>query len=881
MEDIPSRASCANLQRVKQAESRRDVQIWTPDQRLRVFISSTIVELAEERRAALRAISTLRLTPVLFELGARPHAPRELYRAYLAQSDVFIGLYWQQYGQIVTGMKVSGLEEEFKLSRDLPRLMYVKTPAPNRDPRLEELLSRLKAETSYRRFATAAELDRLVRDDLATLLSERFARPRGATPNAALRGRRPLPVSATSLVGRKDAIAELAGLVGQPDARLVTLTGPGGVGKTRLAIAVGERLLKRFGPCVAFVPLDTATRGEQALAAVGQAVRAELGGASVFESLVERLGDTPWLLILDNLEQVVDVARDLDALLTRCPSVAILATSRMALRLRAEREYPVPPLELPDISTSAKLDELEASPAVALFVDRAVTVRHDFALTKKNAESVLAICRRLDGLPLAIELAAARTRLLEPDAILRRLETSLDTLGTGTVDMPARQHTLRATVEWSVGMLDETERSMLETMAVFVGGWTIEAAALVAGLDENESLELNEALARHSLVHIDNTPLGPRARLLDTIREFVAERLARREDFADIERRHADCYRVLAEQSDERLRGAVGHQSLHECLHAEFRNLAAAVEWYLVHDRKPLPHLFRVLWPFWEIQDYMRRAQGWVQRLMSAGDDFDLQGRAEMLWAAVVTANELGDDAAVLTAREQLSQILDHIRDPGLHAVSLLAMAWTSPIVGDVERALREASGSLNELRNLDEPYWLGVALVTSGFLETAVGHHIVALTHFREARGLAERFDNTWLAAISELWQGILALRGNRPDDARASFDEALDLAVSTHSTRAVALCLIGCARFAVTTGDAQKAALLKGAAQGLRKRICLRVWPPLRRDEQEFDAELRQALGTEQFDKLCAEGARLNEREAVAVARSQRIDRIHSAGA
>ena len=144
---MPSRASCANLQRVKQAESRRDVQIWTPDQRLRVFISSTIVELAEERRAALRAISTLRLTPVLFELGARPHAPRELYRAYLAQSDVFIGLYWQQYGQIVTGLKVSGLEEEFKLSRDLPRLMYVKTPAPNRDPRLAELLSRLKAET--------------------------------------------------------------------------------------------------------------------------------------------------------------------------------------------------------------------------------------------------------------------------------------------------------------------------------------------------------------------------------------------------------------------------------------------------------------------------------------------------------------------------------------------------------------------------------------------------------------------------------------------------------------------------------------------------------------------------------------------------------------
>src|SRR5262249_41088631 len=203
------------------------------------------------------------------------------------------------------------------------------------------------------------------------------------------------------------------------------------------------------------------------------------------------------------------------------------------------------------------------------------------------------------------------------------------------------------------------------------------------------------------------TPLGPRARMLETIREFVAERLARREDFADIERRHADYYRILAEQSDERLRGAIGHESLYERLHAEFRNLAAAVEWYLVHDRRPLPHLFRVLWPFWEIRDYMREAHGWVQRLISAGDDFDVQGRAEMLWAAVVTANELGDDAAVLSARKQLRQLLDGIRDPVLHVVSLLAMAWTSPIMGDFEGALQEATESLNELRSLDEPYWL------------------------------------------------------------------------------------------------------------------------------------------------------------------------------
>ncbi len=864
-------------------ESRPKGLIRTPDQRLRVFVSSTMGELAEERRAALHAISTLRLTPVLFELGARPHSPRELYRAYLAQSDVFIGLYWQSYGRVGSGMSVSGLEEEFELSHDLPRLMYVKTPAPDRDPRLTGLLSRVKQQTSYRTFGTASELDQLVQDDLATLLSERFAAVPPATPGAepwpgTPAKRRTLPVGATSLVGRETAIEELAGIVGQPDARLVTLTGPGGVGKTRLAVAVAERLSDRFGPCRAFVPLASATQPEQVLAAVVQAVQAEIGAAgSALESLTERLGETAWLLILDNVEQVVDAAPDIDGLLTRCPGLAILATSVKVLRLRAEREYPVPPLRLPDDSTSTKLDELEAFPAVALFLDRARMVRRDFALTNENAEAVVAICRRLEGLPLAIELAAARTRLLEPDGILRRLATSLDALGTGTVDLPERQRTLRATVEWSIAMLDEAERSFLETVAVFTGGWMLEATGAVAGLDENRSLELNEELARHSLVHIDNTPLGPRARMLDTVREFVVERLAARADVTEVRRRHADYYRTLAEQSDRRLR-ASGHSELLERLHGEAGNLDAAVEWYLENDRKPLPHLFRMLWPFWEFRDHMREAHGWVQRLMPASDDLDPQARAELLWVSLVTANELGADPVVLSARERLAQLLDGIHDPGLHAVSLLAMAWASPIVGDFDRAVREASGSLGELRGLDEPYWLGVALITTGFALVNVGRHNEARSHFQEAREMADRFGNTWLLAIARIWLGTLAIWGDRPDDARPALDEALDLALSTHSSSLVSLCLVGFARFASRKGDAEKAVLLSGAAEGLRGRVGLKVWPPLRRGEAELAAELREALGTERFEKIRADGARLNQREAVAAARDGRVEGIPS---
>jgi predicted ATPase len=411
------------------------------------------------------------------------------------------------------------------------------------------------------------------------------------------RGPRPLPVSTTSLVGREQAIDELAGLLARPGVRLVTLTGPGGVGKTRLALAVGEREGGRFGSGAVFVPLAGVTQPELVVGGIGRAVGADLAGTGApLQALAEQLGDGRWLLILDNLEQATGAARDLDELLTDCPGVVMLATSRTVLGLRAEQEYPVPPLPLPAGlpagPTGMPLQELMASPAVALFVDRARAVWPGFVLTEGNAAAVVAICRRLEGLPLAIELAAARTRLLDPGALLDRLSKSLDALGTGAADLPERQRTLRATVEWSVGLLDDAERSLLETVAVFTSGWTVEAAAEVAGLAEDRTLELTEALARHSLVQLDRTVRGPRVRMLETIREFVAERLAARPDAAEVARRHAGYYRALATQVDRLLRGA-GQDEWAEQLQAETGNLAAAVRWYLANDREPLPHHLR------------------------------------------------------------------------------------------------------------------------------------------------------------------------------------------------------------------------------------------------------------------------------------------------
>ena len=851
--------------------------IRTPDQRLRVFVSSTLGELADERRAVSRAISALRLTPVMFELGATPHPPQDLYQAYLAQSDVFIGLYWQRYGWIGPGMEISGLEDEFNLSTGKPRLLYITAPAPDREPRLDAMLDRIRDEAtaSYRAFGTPAELARLVRDDLAVLLSEQFAaarRPAAEPPPAHARGPRPLPADMTSLVGREQDIGEVTSLLGPPGARLVTLTGPGGIGKTRLAVAIGERLRGRFGGGTVFVPLAAVTDPGLVLPSIGRAVGVDVAGTGApLDFLVELFGDDPWLLILDNLEQVVEASGDLDELLARCRGVAILATSRIVLGLRAEQEYPVPPLPLPAGADAAPVDELTASPAVALFVDRARAVRPGFALTQGNAAAVAEICRRLEGLPLAIELAAARTRLLDPRALLDRLAKSLDALGTGAADLPERQRTLRATVEWSVGLLDDAERSLLEITSVFAGGWTIGAAAQVASLEEDRAIELSEALARHSLIQLDYTGPAPRSRMLETVREFVAEQLAARADIAEIERRHAEYYRALAEQAEQPLRDA-GLSEWLEQLEADAGNLAVAIRWHLAHDPAPLPHLFMVLWPFWSTRDLLSEARPWVEQLLPAVGSLDTQAQAELLWTAAEIATEVGDDAAALAARQRLGPLLAAIEDPLLHAACQLVMAWTSTINGDFDGALREASASLEEFRGQDEPFETALAAFTTGSLETAVGRYDDALRHLREARDLAERFDSIWLAAGSRVQLGILDIAQRRPEQARALLHEALDLSLAARSVQFVSQCLAAFAQLAMAEGDPEQAALLEGAAQGLRQRVGLLAWPMLRPGETELVAQGRQTLGADRFDQAFASGSRLSQHEAAATVRDRR---------
>jgi len=842
-----------------------------------VFVSSTLGELAAERRAVERAVAALRLTPVLFELGARPHPPREVYQAYLAQSDVFIGLYWQQYGKLVPGRQVSGLEEEFDLSSELPRLLYVKSPAPDRESKLADLLDRIKADSaaSYRYFRTPTELARLVRDDLAVLLSERFtASPATAGAVHRAEGPRPLPAAATPLLGREQSIGEVAALVTDPQVRLLTLTGPGGVGKTRLALAAGERLRDRFGGGTAFVPLGAVSDPGVALAGIARAVGADLSGAGpLLDALVEQIWAEEWLVILDNLEQLADVARDLHELLTRCPGLRLLATSRMALGLQAEREFPVPPLQLPPDPATASLDDIAATPAVALFVYRARAVRNDFALTAANVSAVTHICRRLEGLPLAIELAAARIRLLDPAALQERLCRSLDALGSGAVDAPERQQTLRATVEWSMSLLGDAERSMLEITAVFTDGWTVNAVAQVAELCEDRALELTEALARQSLIQPYGAEPEPRSRMLETVREFVTERMDARADAGEIRRGHARYYRALAERAAGPLRRG-GHDEWAGRLDAEAGNLSTAVRWYLVHDPGPLPGLFDALLPVLAYNDnFIAEARSWIQELLPTADSLDSQASAQVVLAAAVTAREL-DDAAALAARDRLRSLLNTIREPYLHAASQVAMAQASAITGNLDDAVHEAAAGLNELRGQYEPFWTAMALISLGTIEVALGRYDDALSHLGEMSDLANRFSDARFVAAAQLMLGSLALARGRLDEAVEELDKALDLNLALSNTRNVSVSLAAIAQLAFAEGDAERSALLAAAAEGTRRRAGLRVWPTMRAGQAELAAQVRHALGDERFDELSAAGARLSQREAAAAVKSPRGD-------
>ncbi len=598
--------------------------IRTPDQRLRVFVSSTLQELADERAATREAITRLHLTPVLFELGARSHPPRTLYRAYLEQSHIFVGIYWQRYGWVAPDMELSGLEDEYRLSGQKPKLIYVKTPAAEREPRLTAMLDDIKQDSavSYKPFNSAAELGQLIENDLAVLISEQFemaqllvaGRSEPGNGGAARRLDN-LPAPSTPLVGREHQIEEICELLARRDTRLVTLHGPGGIGKTRLAMEVGRRVCERYEDGVCFVALANVDDPKQVAPAIVLALGLrESQGTPVLDSLKLALRDKHLLLVLDNFEQVVDAAPLIADLLEASPRLSVLVTSRSVLHLRGETGYPVPPLSLPPppsegapSDASQPLDQYEA---VRFFIERGRAVSVRFTVTAENLKTIAHICRRLDGLPLAIELAAARINLLTPEAILARLSrvpsaagetgsagSPLQLLTSGARDLPARQRTLRDAIDWSYNLLTPPEQKLFVQLSVFVGGCTLDAVEAVCDAGGGDALEILSSLVDKSLVRQGISADGePRFMMLETLREYAMERLEAGTAAADVRRRHADFYVSLAHQSRTEMRGRRQREWI-AVLAREDDNLRAALRWLI--DQGDAVTVAEVGWSTW------------------------------------------------------------------------------------------------------------------------------------------------------------------------------------------------------------------------------------------------------------------------------------------
>ena len=689
-----------------------------------------------------------------------------------------------------------------------------------------------------------------------------------------------LPLQLTSFVGRADDIARVMQSLG--DHRLVTLTGPGGSGKTRLALQVASELLRRFDDGVFFVDLAPLSDHAQIPSAITQALgMRDQQGRELIDTLVDGVAAADVLLVLDNFEHMLPGAWVAERLLGAAPKLRILATSRAPLRLYGEQELPVPPLALPDLDDAEELTLLSRYEAIALFIERARAASPEFALSESNARAVADICGRLDGLPLAIELAASRIKVLTPQAILSRLRAGPDLLAATARNLPPRQRTLRATISWSHGLLAEPEQRLFARLSVFRGGVSLEALEAVGNPEGDlgvDTLDGLISLIDNSLVGKTETRNGdPRFGMLETIREFAGELLAAEGDEAATRRRHADYFLALAHAGEPHLTADDQVPWLNRFEH-EHDNLQAAFQWALeVGQPERGADAAAAMWRFWQQRGYLSVGRRWLERLISSSgpDATPILARAHL--AAGSIAYYQADNETTDQQYRKALAIYQALGDRHGVAEAVYNLAFVPGPSLDTDIEWRIGPGNIDALRDAMDRFealgdLAGVAKAKGNmamFLG-GLGDHQSAVPLLEEAiasfRELHDRFHLVHvLAAFAQGKQQL-----GDPAAARAAIVEALGLVDEADNSLGTGAVLEILSGLESAQGQHERAVRLFGSGREIQRKLEAAL--PLAAGEitaADVLAIARQAIGDEAVERALAEGRSMSRADAVAYAR------------